>query len=83
LTASAYGEELNKVAARDTKARAKTNVEMYRPDNCDFPKKLARKWDETIMDVIANRLRKRKRMSDVFVKSSCVKRIDDTSIPGK
>ena len=48
-----------------------------------MPKKEARKWVVTIIDVPANNIKNRSNISDVFVNRSCVNRTEQIMMPGK
>lgn len=77
------GEEDVNVAASETRAKANTSAEVYRPASCAFPKNEAGKCDATVMEVPARIVRNRSRISEVFVKRSCVKRMELTMRPGR
>ena len=71
------------VSARITSDRANARTEMYNPASWALLKNEARKCDETVSEVPAKRVRKRKRISEVLVNKICVRRIEHARKPGK
>ena len=78
-----WGGVAASVSGRMTSARANARTEIYSPASWALLKNEARKCDETVSEVPARRVKRRKRISDVLLNSICVRRMEQARKPGE